>query len=432
MTAGTVDASRVRELTSALAEKRQEIKGLADSWKTEDGGKFVISTQEHKTYLKAVADAQEIKSLLDAEQAVGAIDAFLDAPAGAAPTAADLGANRGPQVKSLGQAWLESDAYLEMKQSGFRRFGQQFQVEQSLHSLNGLQAKDIYSAMGGNVAIPALGTAQNLGWTERMLRPGRVRDLFPAERTNSAILYGMRETGFTNNAAVVPERTADNTNFGLKPKSDLTVVPVTYPIATIAHVMYAHKNTLDDEPRLRGLIDRDMVDGVKMVEDYEILYGDGIGDNLTGLFNTSGVQTYTGVATDKRSAQIRRSITRAILAYFDPNGVVVHPLDWEEIELETDANGAYTVAVSVAIGGEKKVWRLKVVDTPAINQGEALVGAFGYGAKLYDREQVNIAVSTENKDLFERNAVTIRAEERVGLVVDRPESFVALTFTNPA
>jgi HK97 family phage major capsid protein len=297
----------------------------------------------------------------------------------------------------------------------------------------------VFSALGGTIAIPALGRAQDLGLTERTLRPGRVRDLFPSERTSAPILYGIRETGYTNRAKVVPERTSaaggaatggPTDVFGLKPKSELTIVPVTYPIATIAHIMYVHRQTLDDEPRMRGIIDRDMVDGVKMAEDEQLLYGDGIGDNLTGLLNTDGIQSYTGQASDRKSAQIRRAATRAILAYFQPTGVVMHPFDWEDVELETDANGAYTVAVSVAVGGEKRVWRLNVVDSPAMAEGTSVVGAFGTGAKVFDREQVRIDVSSENRDMFERNALTLRCEERLGLVVDRPESFVELTLTD--
>jgi hypothetical protein len=33
--------------------------------------------------------------------------------------------------------------------------------------------------------------------------------------------------------------------------------------------------------------------------------------------------------------------------------------------------------------------------------------------------------------MFERNAVTVRCEERLALVVDRPESFVVGSFTDP-
>lgn len=439
----TAPSARIRELRTALAEKGEEIKNLSNSWKDETGkGQFVVSTDQHRAYLKAVEEASEIKGLIAVEETANGIFEYLDAPEGTAVAAEEAAGTRRSLVsgaKSLSEEWLSSETFAEMKGLDFRRGGT-FSVDRGIVALGrAAQVKDVYSAMGGEIAIPALGTAQNLGLTDRTLRPGRVRDLFPSETTQAAMLYGIRETGFTNNARTVAERmAADGVSpatggptdvFGLKPKSDLTIVPVTYPIATIAHIMYVHKQTLADEPRIRGIIDRDMIDGVKMAEDEQILFGNGVGENLTGIMNTDGLQEYTGLATDRKSAQVRRAATRAILAYFQPTGVVMHPFDWEDIELETDNNGAYTVAVSVAVGGEKRVWRLAVTDSPAMTQGHALVGAFGTGAKLYDREQVNIEVSTENRDLFERNAYTLRAEERLGLVVDRPESFVHLDFT---
>lgn len=438
----TQTTSRITELKTHLGTAAAEVTRLADTWKDETGnGHFALSPAQHKDYLSAVNKADQIKQLIVAEEKSAGIFEYLAAPNGTPAAGADRSEGQRNEIKSVAQEFMGSEAFMQMKASDFRQ-GASFKMERGIPDLAAAsQMKDVFSAMGGSVSIPSLGQAQALPFTERTLRPGRVRDLFPSERTQAAMLYGIRETGYTNRARTVPERTAaDGTSaatglstdvFGLKPKSELTIVPVTYPIATIAHIMYVHRNTLNDEPRLRGILDRDMIDGVKMAEDEQILWGDGVGENLTGLMNTTGVQNYTGLATDPRSAQIRRASTRSILAYFQPTGVVLHPLDWENVELEKDLNGAYTVAVSIAVGGEKRVWRLAVSDTPAMQQGRALVGAFGTGAKLYDREEVNIQISTENRDLFERNAYTLRAEERMGLVVDRPESFVDLTFTNP-
>ena len=431
--------SRITELKSALTQQGEKITNLANSWKDETGqGHLVVSSAQHKDYLSAVEEGTRIQEAIIAEQKAAGILAFLDAPEGTPAAGLDQGSGS-PRVesKSASSLFLGSDEFKAMKAGDFSTGGR-IKIEAGIPDLAMAAVKDVYSAMGGNIEIPVLGRAQDLGLTERTLRPGRVRDLFPVERTTAAMLYGIREVGFTNRARVVPERTAADGGpatggptdvFGLKPRSDIAFAPQTYPIATIAHIMYVHRQALEDEPRLRGLLDRDMIDGVKMAEDEQILWGNGVGDNLTGLMNTPGVQDYTGLATDRTSAQIRRAATRAILAYFQPTGVVMHPFDWENVELETDNNGAYTVAVSVAVGGEKRVWRLAVSDTPAMTQGNVLVGAFGTGAKLYDREQVNIQVSTENRDLFERNAYTLRAEERLGLVVDRPESFVHLDLT---
>lgn len=435
----TVDKSRLKELNSALQAKATQIEDIATSWKIEDGN-VTISTEQATAYEKAITEAEQIQRMITLEEKAGGTFDFLNQPAGDAPAAATEQAQQAAGMmatKSLSERFLHSDEWEEMKASRFRQVG-------AVASFDGrLEGKDIYSSMAGTIPnINALGHPQDLGWTTRMLRPGRVRDLFPAETTTANVLYGIRQTGYTNNAAVVPERTAaDGVSpatggptdvYGLKPKSDLALTPVTYPLATIAHIMYVHKQTLADEPRMRGLIDRELVDGIKMVEDEQILYGDGVGDNLTGIINTPGIQTYTGANTDPLTAQIRRAITKATLAYFNPSGVVIHPLDWEDLELEMTEDGHYRLVMNIAIGAEQRMWRLDVVATPAMNEGQYLLGAFGYGAKLYDREQINIAVSTENRDMFERNAITLRCEERLGLVVDRPESFVVGAFTTPA
>ena len=95
---------------------------------------------------------------------------------------------------------------------------------------------------------------------------------------------------------------------------------------------------------------------------------------------------------------------------------------------DRDDNGQYLVAVSVALGGEPRLWRIPVVDTPAMTEGTALVGAFGTGAQLYDREQASIRISEQHADFFVRNAIVVLAEQRLALAVKRPEAFVAVNF----
>jgi HK97 family phage major capsid protein len=77
---------------------------------------------------------------------------------------------------------------------------------------------------------------------------------------------------------------------------------------------------------------------------------------------------------------------------------------------------------------EARLWGLPVVDTPAMAVDSFLVGAFRFGATLYDRMGVEILISTENADDFEKNLATMRAEERIALAVKRPASFVVGDF----
>src|SRR5690606_10668452 len=118
------------------------------------------------------------------------------------------------------------------------------------------------------------------------------------------------------------------------------------------------------------------------------------------------------------------------LAEYRASGIVLNPVDWADIELETDANGRY-IWVNVVEGGQPRMWRLPVVETTAIPQGSFLVGAFDMAAQIFDREDAAVEVSTEDGDNFRKNMVTIRGEERLGLAVYRPESFVFGDFAAP-
>jgi HK97 family phage major capsid protein len=67
---------------------------------------------------------------------------------------------------------------------------------------------------------------------------------------------------------------------------------------------------------------------------------------------------------------------------------------------------------------------LPVLDSTTLEPGEFLIGAFDVAAQLWDREDANVEISTEDQDNFIKNLVTIRAEERLALTVYREESFI--------
>ena len=437
------DQARLTELQSALRAKMADNKAIADSFRVEDGT-VVVSTQQKSAFDKNMSDIKEIKGLIEGVEAMNSIEEWgSQAPAQSIAVAAAAGYS----VKELGRNSSVGDLFINSPEFKSLQNGKNganmpspFQIKASL--TGGFQYKDVYSNLpegaGGTMGHGAdaiFGSVQRDPMVMSPQRIKRVRDLFPSRTTTAAVIEYFRMLGFTatgggtNNAAMVPERSGGA--FGAKPQSSMVFEGHQAPVRTLAHWEAAHRNVLADEPQLRSIIDNELLYGLRLQEDAQILNGDGTGENLTGILQTTGVQPYAwsgGLSGDTKADAIRRAATLSFLAYYEPSGVVMHPNDWEDIELTKDDNGQYLIAVSVALGGEPKVWRLPIVETPAIPEGTALVGAFGTGAQLYDREQANIRISEQHADFFVRNAIVILAEQRLALAVKRPESFVAVEF----
>jgi HK97 family phage major capsid protein len=449
------DNSRLNELQGALRGKMADNKAIADSFRVEDG--TVVVTPEQKTaFDKNMSDIKEIKSLIDGMQTMNSVDSWASQPAESvagsfAAASAEVAQLSSREIKSIGEMFLDS---AEFKTLANGRNGANmvapWQVKASFTS-GSYNVKDVYSALPGtdvtNSRIGSFGSVQRDAMVTQPMRTKRVRDLFPVRTTTAAVIEYFRQLGFTtpiqdgynfaagvSSASTIAERNGANNAFALKPQSSFSFVGEQAPVRTLAHWEAAHRNVLADEPQLRSIIDNELMYGLRLLEDNQILNGDGAGENLLGVLQTPNIQTYawsdgaTTPVADTKADAIRRAATLSFLAYYEPSGVVLHPNDWEDIELTKDEQGQYLIAVSVAMGGEPRVWRMPVIDTPAMTEGTGLVGAFGTAAQLYDREQASIRISEQHSDFFVRNAIVILAEQRLALAVKRPEAFVSIDF----
>lgn len=414
--------SRLKELKGALKDvlaQNDEIVNTVEANREEGGPEVQVEAKHVEAFRSGLAKAREIRAEIEALEGLQEVKAWAAGSSAAAASAPKSLYVPSDEKKSLGQRFVDSE---EFKSIAGGRNGY------TMHAP--FQVKDIYTALPSGTPGD-FGTPAREGIVERAKRVMRVRDLFPVQQTNTNMIEYFRVSGFTNNAATVAERSGSPEVFTAKPQSSMTVVGVQAPVRTIAHYEVAHRNVLDDEPTLRGIIDNELLYGLRLVEDDQILNGDGTGSNLTGIRSTSGVQTLAwsaGTTGDTRIDAIRRAITLSLLAYYEPTGIIVHPNDMEALELTKDAQDRHLMVMSVSMGAEARLWRLPMVATPAIDEGYALVGSFGIGATLYDRQEGNIRVAEQHSDFFIRNAVAILAEERLALAVKRPESFVEVNF----
>lgn len=250
-----------------------------------------------------------------------------------------------------------------------------------------------------------------------------IRDLLAPGRTSSNAVQYIRESGFTNEALGVSE-----TAGGEKPQSEIKFALETSNVATIAHWVHATKQILDDVPMLESYIDGRLRYGLAFKEETELLNGTG-GAGLSGLVtNATAFSAPTTTTAATKIDVIRLAMLQTFLAEWPADGIVLNPRDWAGIEMLKDLGQNYLMANPASVT-QKMLWGLPVVDTQAMTNDNFLVGAFGMGAQIFDREDANVEISTEDRDNFIKNLVTIRAEERLALAIYRPEAFITGDFT---
>jgi hypothetical protein len=437
----TENVATVAELRSALEAKQAFLKeGLAKGVKV-DGQNVEVKSEDFTAMQDTIKDIREIKALIEGHNLDAELKSFyemMDAPTrqstAVAAGAGDLSMQM--QRKDLGSRFVSSPEFKELQKSGRSTMERPFVIEGE-SDITGPGQKDVYnSLLTGGLNPMGFGRIQFDPMVPRPQRTFRVRDLFPVATTSANLIDYFRVLGFTtgtdNRGNAAPVADYESGNFGLKPKSQLQFQPAQAPVRTIAHWEAAHRNVIADEPQLMSTINNELVYGLALAEDDQILNGDGTGENLLGVLNTPGIQVYTQDAADQKSDALRRSATLSMLANFPGTGYVMHPFDWEDVELQktvSGGDGQYMLVTNIAVGAAATVWRQPVVETPAITEGHWLTGAFGLGAQLYDRQAANVRIAEQHADFFVRNAIVILVEERLALAVKRPESFVYGTFT---
>lgn len=406
------------ELKALIDEGFENMKALADKQTADikQNGKVSAETEQEAKDLKLKMDTLEksldIESIKKYEDRITELELIAARPGGQGAA---------EEVKSIGMQFTQSDEFKSHVAAGGRGNSSQVEVTKAIVNAAGSAA-----ALTDNWRNPTIYTNPN--------RPTFIRDLVNHIPTQDSGVEIMRELVFTNSAA--PQAAPIAGALQAKAESNITYSLETISVQTIAHFIIASRQVLADAPRLAAMIDNRLTYGVNLEYDAQLLYGDGTGQNFTGLLidadvNDVGQITAGTTAADLPAAMIdhiRAAITKCQLFNYIPDAVVVGPEDWETIETAKGTDGHY-IWVSVVVGGETMLWRLPVIVTNAITTGDFILGAWTMGATLYDREGMTVRTSESHADLFIKNGVAILGEERSAFGIELPKAFCKGDFT---
>lgn len=335
-----------------------------------------------------------------------------------------------PRSRTLGDRFIKSDAYAAVRErlngpSGVK-VGDMAPVEvlnrAEVKALFGVTVPEGDESVGNGVILQD----RLAGIRETPLLGLDFLSMVTVGSTDSDLVEWVVEDAYVSGAAETAEGDA-------AAESTLTYTTVTSPVKEITTFMPATRRALADFAQAETLINNRLAYAVRRRLQDQILTGDGIGENLTGVYNQNGILTKS-IATDGDDSlltTLHKAITAIRTTIFaEPNFIGIHPEDWEAIRLLRDDSGAEAGTGGYfygppSVAGVQTIWGVPAVVHAAFGQGTPLVGDASQAA-LWVREGLSISTSDSHDDFFVRRQVAVLAAMRAAFGLVQPAAFCAI------
>lgn len=308
-----------------------------------------------------------------------------------------------PVIETAGAEFVKSDA--------FKQFvaGEREKVR--------LDVKNTVTS-GSTTVFPQ----QNQAIISGNFAPLTIRQLFRSVPVSTNMVNSLREASWTNDAAEVSQGAA-------KPESDITFEQYNVPITTVAHWIKVSNQLLADAPAIVAYVDNRLRDGLAQRIDAQLLNGNGTSPNISGVTDTGNFTAYSATSGDLLTDAIARAKYKLWAIGRTPDAVILNPSDWATMELtrEGAGSGMYLYGIPGTNAGMNP-FGVRIVLSNNMTAGKFAIGAFDQSCVVYNRQGATVEMGFVGSD-FTNNLVTIRAEERLGLGVERPSAILYGDFT---
>lgn len=413
-----------QEKWTAFEQKRDEFAAAGSDVSRTDDAEFKAADDIHKEYTTV---AEELKGLENRREGIFRMIGK-DGPRlpEAVPPGEKTGRLDEVEIKAPSQRVLESQDYKALVASGAlgsdkRQFGTAKMVDLPFAETKAL-ITGVSDTSGG-----AFITNERIGYVSQPQRPLRIIDLVTTGQTGSDTVEFARQTAYTSASAIVAEATTVDT--GTKPQATLAFEKVTAIVETLAIYAGATRRALADVGQMRTLIDSQLRYDVLETVERQVVSGSGSGQ-FTGITNTSNILSQAK-GGDSVADCIHKAITQIRLGFIEPNGVALHPNDWQVLRLSRDDSGAAAGTGGYlygppAMAAQPTIWGLPVAVSAAVPDDTGVVGDWSK-AVLWLREGLQLFATDSHSDWFIKNLIAILAEMRAAFGVLLPQAFCKCT-----
>lgn len=360
--------------------------------KNDDGGQpdaLVIGIEAFKTLAGEVGKLRKAQVAHEAEFA----DLLKQVGASLNPDRPLFGGN----ARSIGEVFVKSESFKSV-------FGNLTGINANARAVAPIEGGVLKAILSNATGVPDRTRLPNIvpvapDWTRWAFAR-----LAQGQMTGGVLEY-VQDTSAPYNQAIAP--TAEGS---LKPEVTNTFALKTVVPKTLAHWLTASKQILADASALRGFLDSRLLYGLVRKLEYQVVRGDGTGQNFVGLLNVAP-NAGAAVAGDNAFDTLAKACAVVDASGWLSDTVCLNPIDVTALSLAKGDDGHYIMSSAYnPLAGKV------IVPSPEITIGEYLVGDFARGAQLFEREAANVVAGFQNDD-FVKNLVTLLAEMRAGLAI---------------